>query len=235
MNTENNRLNEWYVPKFGPRGFRIFVGMLFLPYTGMCISFAVLGSMLAVSIFWERVVAISAIYALGLGLAAHAADNLGSKFIKPWGNYFSNRQLWYIVLLGLLPAYAIGAYYIIFFVPLLLVIAILEGFFLFAYNFEVFGGSFHNNFWFSLSWGALPLIAGFVIQTNNIETLPLVFSVITGLVSYVHIRVSRKYKEYKRRGQTDGNTVRLEILLKSVSLITILSVSAIVILRMVIG
>jgi hypothetical protein len=235
MNTENNRLNEWYVPKFGPTGFRIFVGMLFLPYTGMCISFAVLGSMLAVHIVWDRVVAISAIYALGLGLAAHAADNLGSKTTRPWGNYFSNRQLWYMVLLGLLPAYAIGAYYIIFFVPLLLVIAILEGFFLFAYNFEVFGGFFHTNFWFSLSWGALPLIAGFVIQTNHIEALPLVFSVFTGLISYVHIRVSRKYKEYKRRGQTDCTTVRLELFLKSVSLTAIFSVSAIVILRMVIG
>ena len=60
MNSENNRLNEWYVPKFGPRGFRTFVGMLFLPYTGMCISFAVLGSILADQIVWERVCAISA-------------------------------------------------------------------------------------------------------------------------------------------------------------------------------
>ncbi|MGH9889992.1 MAG: hypothetical protein ACRD4Z_01150, partial [Nitrososphaeraceae archaeon] len=99
MTAENNRLNEWYVPKFGPRGFRAFVGMLFLPYTGMCISFAVLGSILAVQIVWERVVAISAIYALGLGLAAHAADNLGSKTVKPWGNYYSSRQLWYMVLI----------------------------------------------------------------------------------------------------------------------------------------
>lgn len=235
MNTENNRLNEWYVPKFGPRGFRIFVGMLFLPYTGMCISFAVLGSMFAIHIVWERVIAISAIYALGLGLAAHAADSLGSKTTKPWGNYFSNKQLWYMILLGLIPAYTIGAYYIIFFVPLLLVIAVLEGFFLFAYNFEVFGGFFHNNFWFSLSWGALPLIAGFIIQTNHIEALPLVFSVITGLVSYVHIRVSRKYKDYKKKGRADCGTVRLELFLKAVSLTVIFSVSAIVLSRMVIG
>jgi hypothetical protein len=73
------------------------------------------------------------------------------------------------------------------------------------------------------------------MQTNHIETLPLVFSVITGLVSYVHIRVSRRYKEYKRRGRTDAITARLELVLKSVSLITIFSVSAFMILRMVIG
>jgi hypothetical protein len=31
MSSKDNRLNEWFVPKFGPIGFRIFVGMLFLP------------------------------------------------------------------------------------------------------------------------------------------------------------------------------------------------------------
>ena len=30
------RMNEWFVPKFGPTRFRVFVGLLFLPYTGMC-------------------------------------------------------------------------------------------------------------------------------------------------------------------------------------------------------
>ena len=235
MNTENNRLNEWFVPKFGPRGFRIFVGMLFLPYTGMCISFAVLGSMLATPIIWERVLAISAIYALGLGLAAHAADSLGSRKTKPWGNYFSYKQLWFIVLASLLSAYSIGIYYMILFTPMLWIIAILEGFFVFAYNFEIFGGFFHTNFWFSVSWGSLPVIAGFVIQTNHIEIFPITLSAITGLLSYVHIRVSRRYKQYKREGRMDANTAKLELVLKNISLVTIAAVSTILILRIVIG
>ncbi len=235
MNTENNRLREWFVPKFGPRGFRIFVGMLFLPYTGMCISFAVLGSMLATPIIWERVFAISAIYALGLGLAAHAADSLGSRKSKPWGNYFSYKQLWFIVLVSLSSAYSIGIYYMILFTPMLWIIAILEGFFVFAYNFEIFGGFFHTNFWFSMSWGSLPVIAGFVIQTNHIEILPIILSVITGLLSYIHIRISRRYKEYKREGRTDTDTAKLELVLKNISLATITTVSAILILRVVSG
>ena len=73
MNTEDNRLNEWFVPKFGPRGFRVFVGMLFLPYTGMCISFAVLGSLVTSQILWDRLCAIAAIYALGLGFTRRIA------------------------------------------------------------------------------------------------------------------------------------------------------------------
>ena len=60
MSAENEtRLNEWFVPKFGPTRFRVFVGLLFLPYTGMCISFAIIGSMLAGEIAWDRVCAIA--------------------------------------------------------------------------------------------------------------------------------------------------------------------------------
>jgi hypothetical protein len=235
MNTENNRLNEWFVPRFGPRRFRIFVGMLFLPYTGMCVSFAVLGTLLPAQIIWDRVFAITAIYALGLGLAAHAADNLGSRNLKPWGSYFSHKQLWFVVLAGLASAYSIGIYYMIFFTPMLWLIAILEGFFVFAYNFELFKGLFHTDFWFSVSWGTLPVIAGFVIQTNHIENLPLILSGITGLMSYAHIQVSKKYKERKRNGLTDAGTAKLELALKSISLTTIASVATFAILRTVIG
>ncbi len=235
MNSKNNRINEWFVPKFGPIRFRIFVGMLFLPYTGMCISFAVLGSLLAIQISWERVLAISAIYGLGL-TAAHAADSLGSRNVKPWGSYFSRNQLLLIVVVSLSSAYSLGIYYIIFFTPMLWVIAVLEGFFVFAYNFEMFRGYFHTDVWFSVSWGALPLVAGFIIQTNQVEILPLVLSVTTALVSYIHIVVSRRYKEQMREGRKDdAYTTKLELTLKSVSLTSIASVSAFSILRMVIG
>src|SRR5262245_6110240 len=89
MTGEDSRLNEWFVPRFGPLGFRVFIGLLFLPYTAMCVSFAVIGSLLAAEVSWNRVCAIAAIYGLGLGVAAHSLDTLGSKKNKPWGNYFS--------------------------------------------------------------------------------------------------------------------------------------------------
>jgi hypothetical protein len=107
--------------------------------------------------------------------------------------------------------------------------------FVFAYNFEIFGGFFHTNFWFSLSWGSLPVIAGFIIQTNHIEILPIILSAITGLLSYLHIRVSRRYKQYKKEGRTDADTAKLELVLKNISLTTIATISAILILRTVIG
>lgn len=222
-NFNSIRINEWFVPRFGPLKFRAFIGMLFLPYTGMCISFTIIGSMLSESILWDRVLSIFIIYFLALGVSAHAADNLGSKKIKPWGNFFTTFELKLMVIGGLSVSYAIGIYYIIIFVPLLLIIAIIEGFFLFAYNFELFNGFFHNNFWFAVSWGSLPLLAGFVMQTNSISILSLFSSIIAFLIAYSEIRISRIYKELKRRPQDiiDYNIKKLELYLKILSLTTI--------------
>jgi len=218
---KKTRINEWFVPKFGPPKFRAFVGLLFLPYTGMCISFAVIGSLFANSIAWDRVCAIALIYALGLGLAAHAADSIGSKKVKPWGNYFTKRQLMILMATSLVAAYTIGIYYMVFFAPLLAIIAVLEGFFLLAYNFELFGGRFHNNFWFAVSWGSLPAMAGYVMQTNSVVVLTFGVAFATGLVSYLQIRISRPYKVMKQKDGGQEEAKILETGLKSISLGTI--------------
>lgn len=221
MKDQIARLNEWFVPQFGPIKFRIFVGMLFLPYTGMCISFSIVGSLLSpTTIMWDRLVAIVIIYFAALGISAHAADNMGSKK-KPWGDLFSNLELLIMLVCGLVVAYAIGAYYIIFYVPLLLPIAILEGFFLFAYNYEIWNGFFHNNIWFAISWGSLPLLAGYVMQTNSISYVPLLISTAAFLISYIEIKLSRRYKEF-RQNQDVVRSKKLESKLKIISISTIL-------------
>lgn len=198
--TSETRINEWFVPRFGPPKFRAFVGLLFLPYTGMCVSFTVIGAMLAPDVHWERAGAIALIYALALGIGAHAADTIGSKKSKPWGSYFTRRQMLALIAASLAGAYAIGIYYIVLHTPALAVIAVLEGFFLFAYNFELWNGRFHNNFWFAVSWGALPVAAGYVIQTNSFAVLPALAATAAAVASYSEIRLSRPYKELKKAG-----------------------------------
>lgn len=231
--TNETRINEWFVPKFGPARFRVFVGLLFLPYTGMCMSFAIIGSMLADDIIWDRVGAIALIYALALGISAHVADTIGSKKIKPWGSYFTRTQLLALMTGTLAAAYVIGIYYIVLFVPLLAVIAVLEGFFLFAYNFETFGGRFHNNFWFAVSWGALPLLAGYIMQTNSIGIVALAAAGAASLVSYSEIRMSRPYKQIKRNGGDQQHVKKLENGLKAVSLGTIAFALAVLAYRII--
>jgi 4-hydroxybenzoate polyprenyltransferase len=101
------------------------------------------------------------------------------------------------------------------------VIGLMEGFFLFAYNFELFNGKFHNNFWFSISWGILPFMAGFVIHTNSITCLAILLSLIPFCLSYLEIKISRVYKEYRRKNKMTKKTSQYECVLKILSLGTI--------------
>lgn len=230
MSSDNSRLNEWFVPKFGPLKFRALIGFLFLPYTAMCVCFAILGGILSPVIHVDRLFAIALIYFLALGLSAHAADGLGSKNVRPWANYLSKRELIILFVSGLIIAYSIGLFYIINYVPLLSFFAISEGFFLFAYNFEILGGFFHDNFWFTVSWGVLPPLAGFVMQTNSIAMSPILLSLATAVVSYIEISLSRKYKILKRTNTQINQQIKLETCLKALSLGTIVVTAACVVI-----
>lgn len=222
--SSRDRSREWFVPAFGPRRFRTFVGLLFLPYTGMVLSYVVIGSMLAQTIHWDRVGALVAIYFLALGIGAHALDAVGSPGPKPWGQAFSRTQLWALAIVAIVAAYAIAIYYMVLYAPLLWLIAIPEGFFVFAYNLEWFKGRFHTDAWFAFSWGALPVLAGYVLQTNSVSAAALIVAASMGLLSLVEIKASRPYKEMKRSGADAGlpQAGYLEAILKSVSLGVIL-------------
>ncbi len=221
-----DRRGEWFVPSFGPLPFRMFIGMLFLPYTGMVLSFTMIGSLLAHHVFWDRVAAIMVVYFLALGMGAHALDALGSNGSKPWGTVFDRRTLGGIATVTVATAYAIGGYYIVTTSPWLAAIALVEGFFLFAYNLEWFDGRFHTDFWFAASWGALPVLAGYVMQTNALSIAAILLAGGTGLLSLVEIQTSRPYKALKRQGQlteTERRLMhRLECILKALSLGVIL-------------
>ncbi|MBI4196025.1 MAG: hypothetical protein HY526_13215 [Betaproteobacteria bacterium] len=231
-----DRRTEWFVPSFGPLKLRIFIGLLFLPYTGMVLAYTVIGSMLADPIHWDRVGAILLIYFLALGIGAHALDALGSKGVKPWGEVFSVRQLWVLTISSIVAAYAIGIYYMVLYTPLLWLIAIPEGFFVFAYNLEWFKGRFHTDAWFALSWGSLPVLAGYVLQTNRVSVAALLVAASMGLLSLVEIKASRPYKEMKRAfaetGEIDRARIQqFEAILKSVSLGVILLAAGMASLR----
>lgn len=236
MEKQAARISEWFVPRFGPRRFRVAAGLLFLPYTGMVLSYTVIGSLLAREIYWNRVAAMVFIYFLGLGIAAHALDALGGKGVKPWGSVFSKRQLWLTAAGSLILAYGLAGYYMVRYVPLLLIIALIEGFFVFAYNLEWFDGWFHTDGWFAFSWGFLPVTAGYVMQTNGLGFQVLLVGCSAFLFSLIEIKASRPYKDLKRRpGPLEGNEreliMRYETILKSISLGVCLLAVGLLVLR----
>ncbi len=218
-----DRTSEWFVPKFGPRNFRVGVGILFLPYTGIVTCFAAWGS-LAGSFGIERLAAICVIYFLSVGVCAHCLDAVGGK-TRPWGD-LPRKRLAAVGLGALGVAFSIGLYYAFLDSPLLFPIGIAEGFFLFAYNLELFGGRFHNNASTVLSWGILPVFAGSAIQTNSISVEALALSGVSGAITYVLIVTSRRYKELKKNNGDADAIRKKEIVLKLLAVGVILGTVA---------
>jgi hypothetical protein len=236
-NNSFDRASEWFVPKFGPARFRSFAGLLFLPYTGMVLSFSVIGSILATPLHWDRVIAILLIFFFGLGIGAHALDALGSKEVKPWGAVFTTFQLWLLAITSLIIAYAIAIFYMVRYVPLLWSMALCEGFFVFSYNLEWFQGRLHTDAWFAFSWGFLPVLSGYIMQTNSISVAALALAASMAFFSLIEIKASRLYRALKRRSdalQEDENALmlRFEVILKSVSIGVILLGTGLLIWRM---
>lgn len=225
---QKDRTSEWFVPRFGSKNFRIGVGILFLPYTGMVVSFAAWGSF-AVNFSLERLVAICVLYFLALGISAHYLDSLGSKS-KPWG-VLPKKYIWTTTLLSLGGAFVIGIYYASLDSPILFPIGIAESFFLFAYNLELFKGKFHNNATFVVSWGILPVLAGSAIQANTITIETFLMSGLAGVLSYILIKTSRKYKDLKKQSTDCSEIYKKETILKIISIGVIASTVFYFILR----
>ena len=225
-----DRTSEWFVPKIGPRNFRIGVGMLFLPYTCIVTCFVIWGS-LGGTFVLDRLVAICVIYFLAVGVSAHCLDAVGGK-TKPWG-ILPKRKILAIAIFSLGVAFTIGMYYAFLDSPLLFPIGIAEGFFLFAYNLELFGGKFHNNISTIISWGILPVFAGSAIQTNSISTETILLSITSALLTYFLITTSRKYKELKIDGVNSAKIQSKEIILKLITLSVIVGTFSFFILRVI--
>ncbi|MEE8514669.1 MAG: hypothetical protein V3S73_08135, partial [Gammaproteobacteria bacterium] len=82
--------------------------------------------------------------------------------------------------------------------------------------------------WFAFSWGSLPVLAGYILQTNRLSLALLMVAASMGLLSLVEIKASRPYKEMKRasgetRADIDRTQIqRFESILKNISLGVIL-------------
>ena len=215
---QQDRTSEWFVPKFGSRNFRISIGILFLPYTSIIISFTVWGS-LSGPFSIERLGAICLLYFLALGISAHCLDAVGGK-TKPWG-ILPRKKVGTIGLIALGLACSIGLYYAFLDSPLLIPIGIAEVFLLFAYNLELFGGKFHNNTSVLISWAILPIFAGSAIQTNSISLEAILLCILATFLTYILIITSRKYKELKQSLADSSLTCKKELILKTISFGTV--------------
>ncbi len=139
-----------------PGAWRDYVTLLHPPYTLWHLSYVVIGGALAPHPDWGIVGLALAAFALALGIGAHALDELHG---RPLRTRIPRRMLFALAVLTIGAAAAIGVYVALDRTLWLLAFVAVGSFIVIAYNLELFGGRFHNDLWFALAWGALPLLA----------------------------------------------------------------------------
>ncbi|HYC11107.1 MAG TPA: hypothetical protein VEC02_00395 [Nitrososphaerales archaeon] len=212
------RRNEWFLLRRGPLTFRRFVNMMFLPYTLMNVCYVLVGSLLARPVYFDRMGGMALVYFLAVGVGAHALD--ASAPNRPWGSFLSRPQFLAIAVAALGVSLSIGAYYALAFALVLFPIGFLELFFLLSYNLELFRGRFHTDLWFALSWGFLPVLAGFAVQTGAVTFLAVAGGLFGFLTAYVEIKAARPYKALIREGGGASSelAMKFEAILKGIVL-----------------
>jgi len=179
--------------------------IMHLPYTSMVLSYVLIGAAVSPSIYPTRVFLTALAYFLGLGLSAHALNELHSRH---WVRALSERELRIVFFLPLVGALMIGAYGMAalyesseeILAPLgLLVFICLETFFLFAYNFDLAGGSFHSSGAFAFSWAFLPTLVSYYVNALAITAGAVLLGLAMAATAAVEINLSRWCKDFRRR------------------------------------
>lgn len=184
-----------------------FITILHIPYTLMCLSFLTIGFGISGIINWDAYWLTMIAYFLGLGVAAHSFDQLkgmGSIYVK----LLSECELVSIGVLSLLASIVLGiqlmiglsAWYLIILIPL-------QVFFVFAYPMKtLFRGFFHDDFWFAVSFGFLPVVIGYYVNTLYFSSLAMMWGIVALIISGIEINLSRYVrKQRKVKGEQYAN------------------------------
>ena len=158
----SERRPAWYAVSPGKWGD--WITILHPPYTAWHLSYVLIGAGLATHINAERLVATLLAFALAVGVAAHALDEVRG---RPLGTSIPSSILAAVAGVSLCGAAALGAVGISQvgwgLAPFIAVGVVL----VVAYNLELFHGRLHNDFVFAVSWGAFPLLTAYYAQTGR--------------------------------------------------------------------
>jgi hypothetical protein len=228
-----------------PGGWRDYVTLLHPPYTLWHLSYVAIGAALAPD-FRPGILALALLaFFLGMGVAAHALDEAHG---RPLQTRIASTTLVVLAVLALTAAAAIGVGVALRTSLWLLVFVAVGLFIATAYNLELFGGRFHGDPWFSLAWGAFPVLATYCAAAETIRPEALLAAAFAALLSHAQRRLSTPVRLLRRRatgvtGQielTDGTaipitretlTVEGERALRALAASTVALAVALVVLR----
>ena len=166
-----------------------------------------LGAAAAPTLHADRLGAALGAFLLGLGVAAHALDELAG---RPLRTQLTRRTLIWLAVVGLTGAVAIGVAGVFVVSPLLIPLVAAGAFIALAYNLELGGGRFHSDIWFALAWGGLPAFTGYFVNALTVRPAGLLVTAACCLLSVAQRRLSAPARELRRRTVEVTGTQRLE-------------------------
>src|SRR3954454_16452067 len=198
-----------------PGGWRDIVTLLHPPYTAWHLSYVAFGAVAAPELHGNRLAAALLAFFLAVGICAHAFDELNG---RPLRTQLSDGVLFVMGAVALAGAVAIGIVGAVTVSLGLLLFVTVGAFIVVAYNFELFGGRFHSDFWFAAAWGAFPALTGYWINALEIRVEGLLVAVACFLLSLAQRGLSTRVRELRRRTLSvsgeqrlaDGTTIELD-------------------------
>jgi hypothetical protein len=190
--------------------------LLHPPYTAWHLSYFALGAAAAPHLYVNRLLWGLAAFALAVGVAAHALDELHD---RPLGTSISARALIVCAVLALLGAVAIGVAGVLTVTVWLVPFVVVGAVFLPAYNLELGGGRLHGDLWFALGWGAFPALTGYFVNAQKLALAGVLIAAGCAAMSVAQRRLSSAARELRRRTLavsgtrtlSDGSTEELSV------------------------
>ena len=198
-----------------PGGWRDFVTLLHPPYTAWHLSYVAIGAAVAPHLYGTRLLASLGGFFLGVGVCAHALDELHD---RPLSTHVARGSLRALAAISLVGAVAIGVLGAVT-VSVTLVPFVLAGaFIVLAYNLELFGGRFHSDLWFAAAWGAFPALTAYWVNALELRAAGVLAAGACFALSLTQRRLSTPVRELRRRTRsvsgeqllTDGTVVELD-------------------------
>ncbi len=179
--------------------WRDYVTLLHPPYTLWHLSYVVLGAALAPTLHYDRLGATLLAFFLGVGVAAHALDELNG---RPLRTRIPTSVLVLLTTIALVGAVGLGLLGAVVVSPWLLAFIGFGAFIVIAYNLELFGGRFHSDIWFALAWGAFPLLTAYWASAERLEPAAAAGAAAAFALSLAQRTLSSRVRSIRRRVQS---------------------------------
>ena len=190
-----------------PGGWRDLVTLLHPPYTLWHLSYVGLGAAAAPTLHGDRLAAALGAFFLGVGVCAHALDELNG---RPLGTRISDAGLIALAAVSLGGAVGLGVVGVATIGASLVPFIVAGAFIVVAYNLELFGGRFHTDFWFAAAWGAFPALTAYWANAVSIALEGVLVTVACFAISLAQRRLSTPVRMLRRRTAAVSGTVTLE-------------------------